>query len=123
MSEDVVTVCITHKKYGKFKIGMELPDDREGFNYISIIAEMALDQLFDAIEADESKPDQIFQPARKPDWAVGETKYYWITDNAVVCCDDHASVYQCKACEDIVECEFHNDINQPHCEEQRVQTI
>ena len=52
----------------------------------------------------------------RPAWAIDETEHYWLTDNTIWCCGDHASVYQCKVCEEVVECEFHNDLSTPHCE-------
>lgn len=67
-----------------------------------------LDKIHDAMQ-DQKK--------NWPVWAVGETEYYWMTDNTVICCGDHATVFQCKVCEDIVECEFHNNIDEPHCKE------
>lgn len=71
---------------------------------------------------DHNKLEQIMESIKDqtPSWAIGQTQYYWITDNTIKCCGDDASVFQCKTCEDIIECEFHNNINEPHCQETSV---
>jgi len=55
-----------------------------------------------------------------PAWAIDQTKYVWITDNSIVCCGEpNSMVGQCKFCEEVIECQYHNDWDSPHCEGQK----